>query len=162
MAAKALRELIKGERTKPFSPFYEIEQWFEDAWKRPLTFFSPTKVPRLHTPERYEMTPTIDIYEEGNEVVMKADIPGITKDDLKIDITENVLTLSGEKKKEEKIERDDYYRYERSFGSFCRRFELPGDLDTEKIKAHFKDGVLEVRIPMLKTAEKKRRKIPVE
>jgi HSP20 family protein len=161
MAAKALRELVKRERTKPLSPFYEIEQWFEEAWKKPFSFLSPTMFPGIRATERYEMTPSVDIFEEGNEVVMKADLPGLTKDDLKIDLSENVLTLSGEKKKEEKIDREDYFRYERSFGSFCRRFELPGDLDTEKIKAHFEDGVLEVRIPMLKPSEKKHRKIPI-
>jgi HSP20 family protein len=162
MTAKLLKDLVKGERTRPFSPFYDIEQWFEDTLRKPFSLLSPSMIPGMRAAERYELSPSVDIFEEGKEVVMKAEIPGITKDDLKIDLTDNVLTLSGEKKKEEKVERDDYYRYERSFGSFCRRFELPGDLETEKIKAHFKDGVLEVRIPKTKAAEKKHKKIPIE
>ncbi len=93
---------------------------------------------------------------------MKADIPGIKKKDLSIDLSENILTISGEKKKEEKVERADYYRYERSLGSFFRRFELPGDLETDKINAHFEDGVLEVRIPKTKEAAKKHKKISIE
>lgn len=162
MTAKVMKDLVKRERSRSFSPFYDIEQWFEDAWKKPLSLFGPSLLPGLRTAERYELSPSVDIFEEGKEVVMKADIPGIAKEDLKIDLTDNILTLSGEKKKEEKIDREDYYRYERSFGSFCRRFELPGDLDTKKIKAHFKDGVLEVRIPKTKEAAKEHRKIPIE
>lgn len=162
MTAKVLRDMVKRERTGPFSPFYDIEQWFEEAWKKPFSLLSPSMLPGLRTAERFEVAPSVDIFEEGNDVVMKADIPGITKEDLKIDLADNVLTLSGEKKKEEKVERDEYYRYERSFGSFCRRFELPADLDTGKIKAQFKDGVLEVRIPKTKAVEKKHKKITIE
>ncbi len=162
MAGKGLKELVKRERSKPLFPIYDIEHWFEEAWKKPFSLFGPSIWPDLRVAERYEISPSVDIFEEGNEVIMKADIPGMKKDDLKIDLTENVLTISGEKKKKEKIEREDYFRYERSFGSFYRRFELPGDLDTEKIKAHFEDGVLEVRIPMTKEAEKKHKKISID
>ncbi len=63
---------------------------------------------------------------------------------------------------EEKLEKEDYYRYERSCGSFIRRFDLPEDIDSGKIKAHFEDGVLEVRMPRTKTAEKKPKKISIE
>ncbi len=112
--------------------------------------------------ETYEISPSIDIYEEGNELIIKGDLPGIRKQDIKVDLTENVLTISGEKKKEEKVEREDYYRYERSFGSFCRRFEMPGDIDTDNVKAHFEDGVLEVRIPKTREREKKHKKIAID
>jgi HSP20 family protein len=161
MTAMSLKELVKRERPKTLLP-YGIEQWFEEMWKRPFSMLSPTFFPDMRVAERYEFTPIVDIFEEENEVVLKADLPGIKKEDIKIDLTENVLTITGEKKKKEKIEREDYYRFERSFGSFCRRFELPGELDTEKIKAHHEDGVLEVRIPMTKEAEKKHRKIAIE
>lgn len=162
MATKGLKELVKRERPGYVSPFYDIERWFEEAWKKPFSMLGPSFWPELRRDVRYEISPSVDIFEEGNEIVMKADLPGIKKDDIKIDLTENLLTISGEKKKKEKLEREGYYRFERSYGSFCRRFELPGDLDTEKIKAHFEDGVLEVRIPMTKEAEKKHKKIPIE
>ena len=67
-----------------------------------------------------------------------------------------------EKKKEEKVERENYYRYERSHGSFCRRFHLPDGIDTEKVKAHFKDGVLEVRLPKTEEAKQKTKKIAIK
>jgi HSP20 family protein len=91
---------------------------------------------------------------------MNADLPGLKKEDIKIDLSENILTITGEKKRKEKFEREDYYRYERAFGSFIRRFELPHDMDVEKIKAHFEDGVLELRIP-IKEAKMKHKKIVI-
>lgn len=162
MTVKGLKELVKRETSRPVTPLYEIEKWFEEMWKRPFSLFGPSFGPDFRLTERYEISPSVDIYEEGNEVVMKADIPGIKKEDIKVDLVENTLTITGEKKREEKVEKEDYYRYERSFGSFIRRFELPAGLETEKIKAHFDKGVLEVRIPMTGEAEKKHKKIVIE
>ncbi len=161
MTAKGLKELVKRERPRHLPPLYDIEQWFEEAWKKPFSRLGQSIWPDLRIAESYEISPNVDIFEEGNEIVMIADLPGIKKDDIKIDLAENILTMSGEKKRKEKLEREDYFRYERTFGSFVRRFELPGDLDVEKIKAHFEDGVLEVRIP-IKEAEKKHRKIEIQ
>ena len=73
-----------------------------------------------------------------------------------------MLTISGEKKKEEKVEEKNYYRMERSTGAFSRSFSLPTSVQTEKIKAHFKDGVLEVIIPKTEEAKKKEKKIQIE
>ena len=162
MTVKGTKELVKRERPGFLSPLYDFERWFEEAWKRPFSMFSPSLWPELKVAERYEISPSVDIYEEGGNFIVKADLPGIKKKDLKIDLTENVLTITGEKKREEKIERESYYRYERSHGSFCRRFELPHELETDKIKAHFEDGVLEVKIPMTEKAEKMHKKISIE
>ena len=98
-------------------------------------------------------------FEEGSDMVVKADIPGIGKDDLNVSITENTLTISGEKKQEEKVEKKDFHRFERSYGSFSRSFRLPDNVNGEKAKANFTDGVLEVRIP--KTKESKVKKISI-
>ena len=162
MTAKGLKELVKRERPRHLPPLFDIEHWFEEAWKKPFSLFGPSMWPDMRVAEPYEISPNVDIFEEGNEIVLHADLPGIKKGDLKIDLAENLLTLSGEKKKKEKLEREGYYRVERSYGSFCRRFELPGELDVEKIKAHFEDGVLEVRIPMMKEAEKIHKKISID
>jgi HSP20 family protein len=160
MAVKELKELVKRPRTKGVPPLYDVERWFEEAWKKPFSLFGPSIWPDMRMAERYEISPEVDIFEEGNEFVIHADLPGIKKDDIKIDLSENILTITGEKKRKEKVEKEDYYRYERSFGSFVRRFELPRDMDMEKISAHFEDGVLELRIPM-KEAEKKHKKIVI-
>jgi HSP20 family protein len=89
-------------------------------------------------------------------------VPGVKKEDLDLNVHENYLTILGHKRKEEKVEREDYYRFERSYGSFTRRFELPEGMDTEKIKAHFENGVLEVRIPRSEETAKKSKKITIE
>lgn len=109
-----------------------------------------------------EISPRVDMYEEGKEIVIKAEIPGMRKEDLEIDLTEDMITIRGEKKTEEKVEKKNYYCIERSFGSFRRQFRLPAETQGEKAKASFKDGVLEVRIPKSEAAQKKAKKLTIQ
>jgi HSP20 family protein len=160
MTAKGLKELVKRERPRHVSSLYDIEQWFEEAWKKPFSLLGPSIWPDMRVTGYDEILPTIDLFEEGNEIVMNVDLPGIKKEDIKIDLSENILTISGEKKRKSKLEKEHYYRYERVFGSFMRRFELPDDMDVDKIKAHFEDGVLEVRISVSEAA-KQHKKISI-
>ena len=164
MAVKGLKDLVKRERerTLPLTPLYDIEKWAEEMWNRPFSMLPSFFTGADLRSELYGITPNVDIYEEGKEVVLKIDLPGMKKEDIKVDITENMLTISGERTKTEKIEKAGYFRHERTFGTFERRFELPGNLDTEKVTAHYEHGVLELRIPMLKEAEKKHVKISIE
>jgi HSP20 family protein len=94
--------------------------------------------------------------------VVKAELPGMKKEDIDVSLTEDTITISGEKKKEEKIEKKDYYSLERSYGSFKRSFSLPAEVQTEKASAKFKDGVLEIRIPKTEEAKKKEKKVLIE
>ena len=158
---KGTTELIKPERPQHLVPFEEMERWVEDVFRRPFSMFSPMLWPEMKLGEFETLVPAVDIYEDGNELVLKADIPGIDKKELDINISDNFLTISGEKKKEEKEEKGNYYRYERIHGSFFRRFELPSDIDTEKIKAHFENGVLEVKLPKSAEAKSRSKKITV-
>ncbi|HET6515596.1 MAG TPA: Hsp20/alpha crystallin family protein [Thermodesulfovibrionales bacterium] len=162
---KGTKELIKTEKPLALSPFEELERmerWFEDLWSRPFSLFRAPAWPGSRTAELEQISPSVDIYDEGNELVVKADVPGVKKEDLDLNVHENYLTILGHKRKEEKVEREDYYRFERSYGSFTRRFELPEGMDTEKIKAHFENGVLEVRIPRSEETAKKSKKITIE
>jgi HSP20 family protein len=104
--------------------------------------------------------PAVDIYEADQELVVKADLPGLELKDIDLQIQENVLSLRGEKKAEKEIKEERYHRIERSHGSFQRSFTLPNIVDQEKAKAKFKDGVLEIRIPKIEKAKPKQ--IPVE
>lgn len=162
MAKKTSKELVKVEPAKALSPFEEIERRIEEFFRRPFSLFGPTWWPRLRFPEFEEISPSVDIFEEGDDVVVKAELPGMKKEDIEVKLTDNTITISGEKKKEEKIERKDYYRLERSYGSFCRAFSLPAEVQTDKAKAQFKDGILEVRIPKSEEAKKKERKLMIE
>ncbi len=156
------KELVKTEKSRMLTPFDDLERWFESMWSRPSSLFGPSLWPASRLMEMKELSPSVDIYEEGNELVMKADLPGVKRDEITIDLTGNTLTISGEKKQEEKVEKENYYRYERCHGSFHRSFELPEDIDTEKVSAHFEDGVLEIRIPKTEEAIGKSKKIPVD
>ena len=113
-------------------------------------------------PEMEEVAPKVDIFEEGDNFVVKAEIPGIKKEEIEVNLTDDMVTISGEKKKEEKVEKKDYYRFERSFGSFSRSFRLPKDVQADKAKAIFKDGVLELKVPKTEEAKKKEKKVPIE
>jgi len=137
------------------STLHEMERWFEDALHRP--FFGFHRLPLaniLGVKYRGDFVPAINMFEEGNELVIKAELAGIKRDDIKVELSGNLLTLSGEKRDEEKVERKDYYRVEHSYGSFSRTLELPEGVNLDNVKAHYNDGLLEIRIA--KKAETRR------
>mgnify|MGYP001182188401 FL=1 len=132
-----------------------FERMIDDIWRRPF--------PSLLQPERWWPAetgsmirmPAVDVFEEKDDVVIKAEIPGLSKEDINVQVTDSTLTIKGEKKREEEVKEDDYYRCERSFGSFTRAVALPCDVKAEQVKASFKNGVLEVRMPKTEEAKKK-------
>jgi len=160
MAKKESKEMTTPERKGTVAPFEEMEQWFENFFRRP--FFGSPWLPRLRFPEQEEVFPAVDIFENEKEVVIKAEIPGVDKKDLDVNVSEDTVTISGEKRSEEKVERKDFYRLERSFGSFTRKLRLPAATQTDKAKATFKDGTLEVRIPKVEAGKEKAKKVTVE
>ncbi len=157
MAKKESRELVKTEPTMRFPVSWDMDKWFEDFFRRPF----PSAMPRFSI-EEVEFSPAIDIYEEENDVVLKAELPGMKKEDIDISLTDDTITISGEKRAEHKTERKNFYRYESSYGSFCRTMSLPSDIRQDKVKAEFKDGVLEVRMPKTEDAKKKQVKIKID
>ncbi len=158
---KGTKELIRAEKPRFLTPFEEMEKLFEESWMRPFSLMRSPLWTGLRPAEFEEFSPAIDVYEEGNDVVVRADLPGVKKGDLSIDASENMLTIAGEKKQDEKVEQKDYYRYESSYGKFWRSLELPGGVDTGKAKAHLEDGVLEIRIPKSAESVQKSRKISI-
>ena len=117
-----------------------------------------------HRPARVEWTegvwsPSVDVSEDKDNVVIKAEMPGMNKVDVKISVQDNVLTLKGEKKQEKEEKDANYHRIERSYGSFCRSLMLPTSVETDKIKANYRDGVLNITLP--KTEEVKPKEIPI-
>ncbi len=138
------------------SPFDRMEDIFEDLFRGPFR----SRLPRLF--EGVEPTPSVDIYEEGDNIILKSEMPGMSKEDVEVNLTDDTITISGEKKKEEKVEKKDYYRLERSFGSFKRSFALPAEVQSDKAKASFRDGVLQVTIPKSEEAKKKEKKLKIE
>ena len=145
------RELTVTGQTRNLAPFEEMERWFEEAFRRP--FFGQSWMPRLKFSDMAgEITPAVDIFEDGSQVVVKAEIPGMMKEDIEVNLSQDTVTISGHKKEEEQVEKKDFYRLERSYGAFTRKLRLPAEVQPDKAKATFKNGVLEVRIPKSPTA----------
>jgi len=91
--------------------------------------------------------PAVDLYEKDDHFVIKAELPGVDKKDIAIDLKDRVLTLSGERSYENEVKEENYYRKERSYGKFQRAFTLPAHVDSDKIKAEFNDGLLQIEVP---------------
>jgi len=106
-------------------------------------------------------TPAVDIYETPEEVVLKADLPGVDQKDIDLRIENSTLTLRGERKFVKETSEEDYHRIERSYGVFSRSFQLPGSIDQSGIKANHKEGVLEVHLPKKEDTRPKQIKVEV-
>src|SRR5437867_653353 len=91
--------------------------------------------------------PAVDVWESENELVLSFDLPGIPEDKISVELDDNVLTVSGEREREQEHTDDRFYRYERRFGQFSRSVTLPTGVQEDDIKAEYKDGVLEIRVP---------------
>lgn len=104
---------------------------------------------------RFGLSPSMDIYETPDEVVANVDLPGVKKEDIKINVVNNEVSISGEVTKENKVEEGNYVLQERSSGKFYRSFTVNTPIDSDKIKASFKDGVLELRLPKAEQAKPK-------
>jgi HSP20 family protein len=104
--------------------------------------------------------PDVDIAEEKDRMVIKADLPGMKQEDITVEVTDGVLSIKGERKHEAETKEGKTYRLERSYGSFLRSFTLPADVDAAKVNAAYKNGVLEISLP--KIAEAKAKQIKVE
>jgi HSP20 family protein len=103
--------------------------------------------------------PVVDMYDEDDRVVIKAELPGVDKKDIAVDLKDRVLTLSGERAYDNEGKEENYYRRERAYGKFQRVFSLPADVDSDKINADFKDGLLIIEVP--KPEKKKPKNITI-
>jgi HSP20 family protein len=108
-----------------------------------------------------EWSPKVDVFEREGQFVVHADLPGLSKEDVKVELTKDLLTIEGERKQEKKEERGGYCYSERSFGTFYRTIPLPEGVDATKATADFHKGVLEVTMPMSPRAEPKARRLEV-
>jgi HSP20 family protein len=100
--------------------------------------------------------PPVDIYETDDALILKAELPGVSKDDVSVEIHQNTLILRGHRKHEAEVKEDRYHRVERAYGPFQRSFVLPTLVDQEHVQATYKDGVLELRLPKSEAAKPKR------
>lgn len=143
-----------------WTPPREMERLMDEFFEKPFLRFR-RNFPILSKFNGDEMShPAVDMYDNENEIVVKAEIPGVEKENVNISLTNNTLTIKGETKKEEEVKEEDYYYSERSHGKFVRTLSLPEEIDVDKVKADFKDGILEIHLP--KTPEAKPKEIKVK
>lgn len=156
------QDIQKVEGSRGMSPFGEMERMFENYlsrnWMHPFRMEWPS-FPKIAAPFSGKI-PSVDVIDRDNEVIVKAELPGVDKKDIDISVTQNTVTIKGTTSHEEKEEKGDYYRCEMSRGSYSRTLSLPADVDEGKSKAKFKDGILELSLPKLKKS--KRHTIKVE
>ena len=136
----------------------EMDHLFEDfgfgrGWLTPM--LSRTELPQgLWSPQ-------VEMFERGNQLVLRADLPGLTRDDINVEISDDGITIEGERKNEHEEKREGYYRSERSYGKFYRRIPLPEGIDPRNANASFNDGVLEITMPAPKREERKSRRLEI-
>ena len=163
IVAKGKQEKIPSRQTREWPSFlsepfswtpFGMMRWMADEMNR-----------AFHTsPEMSQFAesawPALDVYEEDNSLRIRADLPGMKPEDVKNEVTGNGVTLSGERKQEKEENREGYYFSERSYGTFRRTVPLPEGADIDKAKAEFRDGELQVLIPIVESAGR-RRQIPI-
>jgi len=126
---------------------------FEDTFGAPLF--------RGEQPGAGTWAPAVDIFETDGEIVVKAEVPGIARDQVRVEVDDGVLTLRGERKFEKEVKEENYHRVERTYGAFHRSFTLPDSVDPERVRAELKDGVLEVRLGKREQAKPKQIQVKV-
>jgi HSP20 family protein len=141
---------------KPFE-FDRLRREMDRVWD---SFFEGR--PSRRAREEGEWLPSLDVSETKSDLVIKAELPGMDAKDIEISLNEGILTIKGEKKQEREEKEEGYHLIERSYGSFTRSIRLPKEVQSDKINASFKNGVLKVVLPKSEEAKKKEIKIKVE
>ena len=145
-------------RSRQWSPFSELNRLREEIINR--VFEEPLGALAQSTGFFEGWTPSLDVYEDKDNIIVKAELPGMKKEDIDLSLTGETLTLSGVRKHEEEVKDQESYRAERFFGRFQRSVTLPQPVDPNKVQASYKDGILTISLP--KSEEAKRKQIEVK
>jgi len=144
----------------PWKPFRDLERMRREMDRLWDSFFEGK--PSRKVEEVWEWLPSLDVSETKNDVVVKAELPGMDPKEIDISLADGILSIKGEKKQEKEEKEENYHLIERSYGSFVRSVRLPREVQSEKISASYKNGILKVTLPKSEEARKKEIKIKVE
>ena len=154
-------EIQKSQASHFMSPFEEIERIFESfsnrGWLRP--FHWESVLPNDVSESMERKMPSVDVIDNDDKIIVKAELPGVEKKDIDVSVTGNTVTIKGSSRHEEKKEEDNYYRCEISKGNYMRTITLPAKVDEEKVKAKLKDGMLELVMPKVEKSHRKSIKV---
>jgi HSP20 family protein len=146
-------------RWDPFEMFDELQDEMARMWGQTWPLM-PRRLRRM-APRPTMWAPTVDVYEKDNTLVVKAELPGMKKEDIDVSLDQGDLVVRGERTAESEVKEDQYYRVERNYGSFYRRIPLPAEVSAEQISATYNDGVLEVRVRRPAQTQAEPRRIPL-
>ena len=138
---------------RPFHPLrglWDLREEMDRLWEGFPAF------PKFRRLIEERAWPAVDVFDRNGSLVVKADVPGMTAKDIEVNVTEDGITISGERSEEKEVKEKDYYRSERSYGSFMRQVPLPAGAHRDQAQAHFKDGVLEIIFPLNEEAKQKK------
>lgn len=150
-------------RWDPFQMFEAFQDELDRVWRRPGLMWPTAFPPSFRSAGGPGMAwaPRMDAYEKDNNLIVKAELPGIHKEDVQVELDDGNLVIRGESRAESEVKEQNFYRMERSVGTFYRRLPLPFEVQPDQIQANMRDGVLEVRIPRPAGTKSSAKKIPV-
>ncbi len=154
-------EIQKAEPVRALSPFDEMDRMFSrlmgGGWMRPFAWDRPVWREMMEPLERN--LPRMDVIDRDDDILVRAEVPGVDKKDLDVSLVDNLLTVQGSVKHEEKEQKGDYYRCETSQGTFSRTVAIPCKVDASKVSASMKDGMLEITLPKIEGSKRKSIKV---
>ena len=145
-----MAELVRWEPFRELISLREaMDRLFEESFVRPFGWLAPTEAETF----------AIDMYETESDIVVKAAIPGVKPEDIEVTISGDVLTIKGEVKEEKEVKEENYIRKERRYGAFCRSVTLPVEVNADKAKAEYENGILSLTLPKVEAARPKTIKV---
>lgn len=144
-------------RWDPFRDLMEIQRNLDDLFRRTWAAWEP-----VAASARPEWVPALDVVQKEDELVVRAELPGVDPEHLEVTIEDNTLTIKGERREELQVEKGNWLRRELKYGSFARSLALPTEVDTEKMKATYRNGVLEISVPYQPKGKPRRITIDIE
>jgi HSP20 family protein len=155
-----LPDVSRKTGTEIDHPFYSLQREMNSLFDN---FFRGFNVaPRGFAAGMGNFTPSVDVKENEKEVIIKAELPGVEEKDIDVTVTNDSVTIKGEKKEEKEDKNKNYYYMERSYGSFCRVIPLEAEIESGKAEARFKNGILDIKIPKNQNAKEKGTKVSIK
>ena len=161
MKIKSLLPDVVRMRTDNDHPFYSLQREMNSLFDN--FFWGFDVAPRGSAAAGMGMfTPSIDVKENEKEFIIKAELPGVEEKDIEVTVTNDAVTIQGEKKEEKEDKDKNYYYMERSYGSFSRVIPLEAEIESNKAEARFKNGILDIKIPKNQSVKEKGTKVPIK
>jgi HSP20 family protein len=160
---RSATEISRGQASESVTPFGFLRRFGEEMERvfGGVSFGGGSLADRFTSIGSGMWSPQVEIFERNNDLVVRADLPGMTRDDISVDVTGDSLVIRGERKDEREEEDEGYYRSERSYGTFYRRITLPEGANADNAQAEFRNGVLEIKMPIQQRAEQRQRQLQI-